>query len=595
MEFNNIAIVLCSLLLIFLLFKEISRNNKSRLIWRILASIIAVTCFALLVIPVKYQTKIQQNTGEIILLTEGTNPDSVAKIKGTKYSLPSADLKNIKTTVLPDLSYFLNTHKAIRKITIYGYGLTDEELKGLNGYEISFHPSLNPTGVSAANWPQKLKHSGGLSIQGNYQNNSDKTVKLLLKGLGNVVDSTFIEAQSNKKFSFKSKPKQSGRAVYELISFNGNDTLAKEPVPFIVEEQAPMKVLILASFPDFEYKFLKKWLFDNQYALAFRSQISKNKYSTDFLNMDSISINRISTSSLRKFDVLIIDEEELAALGQDEKTAINNAVNNGMGLFIRISNPKPLAVPGGNFARFENPATKDKHLSLFSKDGGYKFSQLPAEQTLYLKPSKNELPVIIDGNGKTLVNSNLKGSGKVLISSIASTFNWQLSGKTADYTNYWSEILSKAARKKIETQFVKTSPQFPLINQQIHFVTDLASAGKIPSLKAEGVKLAPKQNLELPFEWDAVFWPVNSGWNNLSVNQSDVSFFVYKNNDWLTLKNQQKINSTRQYSIISKNQEAKSSSNNIFIQEEVSIWWFFTGFLFAIAFLWYESRILDTK
>lgn len=595
MEFKHVVLILSMLLLIFLLYKEISSANKARLFWRILATIVAVTCFALLVIPIKYNSGLKQHADEMTLITEGANPDDLNKVQGAKYTLnASASLKN-KSIFIPDLPYFLATHKDIRKLDIYGSGLNDNELKSLEGYELNFHPSEIPSGIISASWQAKIKSTERLTVQGIYQNNSEKMVKLLLKGLGNPIDSISVEANTNKSFSFNTRPKQTGKAVYQLISFQGQDTLAKEPVPFAVDEQMPMKILILASFPDFEYKFLKKWLYDNQYPLAFRSQISKNKYSSDFLNMDKLNLNQINGSALRKFDVLIVDEEELAAITPAERAAIDNAVNAGMGLFIRISNPKPLSPASSRFVRFESPVPKDKQLSLAIKDDNYRFSKLPLEQTLYLKPSQNDQALVADAGGKVLVNSTLKGAGKILISSLSSTFNWLLSGKTSDYTTYWSEILSKAARKRIETQTLKIVPQFPSVNEQARLIVELSMSGKAPSLKTDNIKLAPRQNMELPFEWDATFWPAKSGWNDLSINQVGESFFVYKKEDWQALKYQQTINSTLEFVNNAHKKETKTKISDSIIQKEVSIWWFFAGFLFASAFLWFESRILDTK
>ncbi|KQR70112.1 hypothetical protein [Pedobacter sp. Leaf176] len=595
MEFKYIVLILSMLLMVFMLYKEINKTKKARLFWRILASILAVSCFALLVIPIKYNSSLKQNANEITLITEGTHPDTLARVSGTKYALDSSGSKSNKLIFIPDLSYFLATHKDVRKVNIYGNGLPDEELENLIGYELNFHPSEIPTGIISANWQAEIKTTEQLTVQGIYQNRSKKNVKLLLKGLGTSIDSISVDGKSNKSFSFKTRPKQTGKAIYQLISFQGQDTLAKEPVPFAVGEQTPMKILILASFPDFEYKFLKKWLYDNQYSLAFRSQISKNKYSSDFLNMDKLNLNQINGSSLRKFDVLIIDEEELAAITPVERAAIDNAVNTGLGLFIRISNSKPLTPLSGRFGRVESPAAKDKQLNLAIKNEQYKFSKLPLEQTLYLKPSQNDQALVADASGKILVNSTIKGSGKILISSLSTTFNWLLAGKINDYTTYWSDILSKAARKKIEVQTLKIVPQFASVNKQARFIVDLSTPGKIPTLKIEETKLAPRQNIELPFEWDATFWPTRAGWNNLSINQSNESFFIYEKEDWLALKNQQTLNSTLNFLDKSNNKEAKTTTTAIIVQENLSPWWFFMGFLIASAYLWFESRIMDRK
>ncbi|GAA4198801.1 hypothetical protein GCM10022289_08120 [Pedobacter jeongneungensis] len=592
MEFKYIAILVALLLLGFLLFKEIKRLNKARLFWRILANIIAIACFVLLIIPIKYETHLHQRADEIILLTQGTHPDSVASLKGKKYALSSIDLKNIKATSIPDLSYFLKTNPNIRKLNIYGYGLNAVELEKLKGYQVKFHPSANPNGIIAAYWQEKLKATDVLAVQGHYQNTSKQTIKLLLKGLGKTVDSTTIEGKSNKTFSFKTTPKQSGKAIYQLIALQKNDTLSKEPIPIQVGDQPAMKVLILASFPDFEYKFLKNWLYENQYPLAFRSQISKNKFASDFLNIDSVNLNQINALTLKKFDILIIDEDELAAINPNERASINVAVNSGMGLFIRVSGQKALTTLSGRFNRFESPVLKDKPLNLSLTEDHFKFKPLPIEQALFLKSGDHDQSIITDAGGKTLVNSSISGAGKIMVSTLSSTYNWLLSGQKTDYATYWSKLLSSAAKKRNEILSVNILPQFPTVNQKTRIITDLATSGKMPTLKIDDFALSPRQNMELPFQWDAFYWPQQAGWTNLQVNQSIQSVYIYEKTDWQTLKNQQTLKDTRQFIKNLGATENRPQLTDSIIEEEVSTWWFFAGFLLAAAFLWYEARIL---
>ena len=595
MEFKYIAILVGLVLLAFLLYKEVNRTNRARLIWRILANIVAVSCFMLLIVPIRYKTHVKQNADEVILLTAGTNPDSVAKLKGKKYAFPSVNLKNTKATPLSDLSYFLKSNPNIRKLNIYGYGLNAAELKDLKGYQIIFHPSANPGGIISANWPAKLKTSEPLQVQGTYQNSGSETVKLLFKGLGKTVDSIAIEAKSNKSFSFKTNPKQTGKAIYELIALQKNDTLAKEPVPVQVSDQTPMKVLILTSFPDFEYKFLKNWLYENQYPLAFRSQISKNKFAFDFLNIDSINLNQINISSLKKFDILIIDEEELAAIGPNERSSIALAVNNGMGLVIRVTNTKALTTLSGKFGRFESPVLKGKALNLIMIEDHHKFNPLPLEQAVFLRASQADQPIVADASGKTVVNSSISGYGKVLVSTLSATYNWLLSGQKTDYATYWSKLLANAARKRNDIQSINIIPQFPVMHQKMRIITDLAASDKVPVLKMDSILLSPRQNMELPFQWDAFYWPQKSGWTNLKVNQAIEPVYIYKKTDWETLKNQQKLDETHQFIKNLSTTEAKNKLTDAIVEEEVSLWWFFAGFLLATGFLWYESRILAVK
>jgi hypothetical protein len=597
MEFKYIAIISGIILFVFLLYKEVNRTNKSRLVWRIIASLFAVTCFVLLIIPISYKTHFKQAANEITLITEGANIDSVRSIKGKKYLLAdqTADFKSIKASSLVSLPYFLKSNPDFKKLNVYGYGLTKEELENLNGQQIAFHPSENPTGIISCSWNQNLKTTEQLFIQGVYQNNTSKNIKLILTGLGNQLDSVSIKEKSSFPFNFKNKPQQTGKAVYKLIALQGKDTISVDPVPFQTSISTQMKVLILASFPDFEYKFLKKWLYENQYPLAFRSQISKNKFSTDFLNLESQNLNQISAQVLKKFDVLIIDEEELNALSSTEKAAINQSLNNGMGLFIRISDPKAGVNISNTFGRYELSDLKDKTLALNFKNDEYKFSKLPAGQTLFLKAGQNDQPVITDANKNILVNSQLKGFGKLLVSTIPSTYNWLLSGKKLDYTSFWSLVLSSVAKKKITPSTVQVLPEFPTVNQKTRFIIEQTESNNTPVVEFGSSKLSLRQNIALPFQWDATIWSTQNGWNSLTVNQSEKSFYVFDKNDWKTLKNQQKIISNSQFVKNSKSNVDNSTEIDHVNTKEISIWYFFIGFLFASAFLWYESRILQNK
>lgn len=594
MDFKIIAVVICSLLLFFLLFKEITRKDKSKLIWRILANIFSVASFLFLIIPLKYKTVIQQSLNEINLITAGVDADTISKIKSIKYTFANDDdypaQKGIKTTQIPDLAYFVKTHPEINKINIFGYGLNESELENLNGYHINFHPSNKINGIISANWASRLKSTKQLLVQGIYQNSSDNNVKLILKGFGNSIDSLTIKPNTSSNFSFKSQPKQIGKAVFSLIALSGKDTLSKEPVPFIVNEQPEMKVLILGSFPDFEYKFLKKWLVDNHYPLAYRSKISKDKYTTDFLNVSNTSISNISASALKAFDVLIIDENELSSISAGEKVAIQTALSNGLGVIIRISNPKSSGIFSDKFSRFESPIQKDKGVN--SKYEDVKLNKLPVEQSIFLTASDNNQILITEASGKILAASKLNGLGKLTATTLSTTYNWILAGKESDYAIYWSALLSKTARKKSANLSVKVLPQFPVVNQKTNFIIDLAENNKTPKIKINELPLSPRQNMELSFQWDVTDWPKVEGWNTLTINQTPTPVFIYSKDNWQSLKNYSKIKQTENFIRNNKSQISKNAVSEQIITNEVSKWWVFTFFILSTGFLWLESRVL---
>ncbi len=517
MEFKYGVFLVCLAFSIFLIVKEVKREDRSRLIGRLLASVFMVACFALLIIPVRYSIKREQPEGELNFYTEKTNS-------------------------FADLSYHLKAHPEIKKINIHGYGLSADEIKKLKDYQLSFYPLAPPSGFTSASWPNKIKATEKLIVQGAYQNNTSKVVKLKLFGFGATLDSATIRPNAKANFAFTNHPKQLGKAVFSLIAMHDKDTITAEPVPFEVENKEPVSVLILASFPDFEYKFLKKWLFENQFKIASRTQISKNKYHTEFLNREAVNLNQINNALLKDIDVVIIDEEE-------NTPEIIKAVNAGMGLIVRAK---------------------------------------------AIKISPYHQPLLSDTAGKVNVDSRLSGMGKIITTTIPSTYNWQLAGKQAEYSRFWSLLFANALRKKIKNYAYRIEPRWPTVGEKTRLIWSV-SDNRPPFVSMDSLVIAPRQNMELPFLWDGFFWSKTSGWITLSVNQNSENIFNYEKEDWAAAKNLEKLEATA-YFVTNQNKKAlKSTKVEYRTIEELSKWWFFIGFIAAISFLWYEQRFLASK
>ena len=530
MEFNYSVILICLGFAVFLIVKEIRRNDTSRIGWRLAASIFMIISLALLIIPITYSTKKLAPAHELNLLTEGTSLDP--------NSYPKQSIH------LADLNYHLKLHPEIRKINVYGYGLSDNELKMLKGYQLSFHPVTIPLGFISVSWPKKLGISAQLIVQGVYHNPTNKAVKLKLTGLGGDLDSLLIKANTKSKFSFSTQPKQIGKAVFNLLALQRKDTLSAEPIPFEVIRKPPIRILILASFPDFEYKFLKKWLYENQYAVAFKSQISKDKYSTEFLNQKAVNLNQINQDLLKTIDLVICDEGELTA-------AISTAVNNGMGLIVRVNN-------------------------------------------LPLKKVVDHQPLLKDENGKVVVDSRLSGMGKIITTTIAATYQWQLAGKQVDYSRFWSLLFTKSLRKKAEEHTFEIEPKWLTMDEKVRLMVSVSDV-EPPLIFVDSVRIAPRQNMELPFLWDGFFWPKISGWHTLTVNQSVENIYSYKRTDWKAIKNFDKLKTTLNFIANSNKAQLKLEKMEYPVVTTVNKWWFFFIFLTMISFLWYEQRFLANE
>jgi len=311
MMWNILVATASFLLLVFLLWKEVRRKNKLRLTWRLLASVLAVTSLLCLAIPPFYHGKRSMvSNKEILLLTDGFSKDSLNKYRSPspqKTLIYTADktvfqtLKSPAVQLVADLGLWRKTIPANTALHVLGFGLKEEELQSLNQQPVRFNAPELPSGIQKLNWTHRLNSGENFRVQGNFLNQTDAKIKLVLKGLNTGLDSIEIGAKRSMGFSFSTVPKQSGQAVFRLIALSGKDTVENEPIPLIIEPAKTLKVLILSASPDFESRFLKNWLSENAYGVAARSTISKKKHDHGFCQYEQAATGKNYANFAGKF------------------------------------------------------------------------------------------------------------------------------------------------------------------------------------------------------------------------------------------------------------------------------------------------------
>ena len=344
-DWKYIAAMLCIFLLLFLIIKEGKRKKKSHLLWRMFATVTAVTSLACLAFPITYTTRGNGTTNnEAIILTAGYSPDSVHKFLSNNNSqLPVITLdKNIddkhefNVSYVPDIQLLAAGYKNINTFHIFGFGLNKEELATLYGTAILFHPNHLSSGITSVSWTSHLQPGEKLMVQGMYNNASSAKAKLVISRFNTALDSAYIGSNKKEAFSLTVLPKAEGRSTYSIAAVTNNDTVEKETIPAEVEQGKKIRVLMLSSSPDFDAKFLKNNLSDKGYSVAARTIISKNKYASDYVNMPAVSLENINASVLNKFDILIADATALSSLSKSEGTMIQSQIaQKNMGLVIK--------------------------------------------------------------------------------------------------------------------------------------------------------------------------------------------------------------------------------------------------------------------
>jgi hypothetical protein len=581
------------LLAVFMVYHEVKRANRKRLTLRILAVLFSASALLFLIVPIRYHTERSRNPKAMHFLTEGM---VAADLSGDEYFTSDhaivKTLGNDRVSYIPDLLYHLATHPEISSVNVYGYGLPEYVLNKLQDINFSFHPGSLPTGFMAGSWSEILPASEVQRVQGLFNNSSDRPVKVLLEGLGTRLDSVMIPARKQMSFTLSCTPRQIGPAVYQLQAFSGAEKIATEEVPFQVVEQPKTKILVLASFPDFENKFLRNWLLDHKYSALFRTRISKDKFSTDQVNAEGAESAILTAATFKKYDLVIADEEELTNLGA-LNAALQHEVQAGLGLLLRLNE----AEPGSKFSRMFNiRSTRDSITTTVQpvlSENGQQLKALPMRQPVYLAANSTQQILLADPKGNALVNTALQGNGRVTATTIPATFNWVLNASTSDYSNYWSTLIKKTARKSTNDFYWDVEPKMPKVGEQVKINFQHGTEG-MPSLQLNSENLAVQQHLVLPFYWQSSFRAKQQGWTTFSTSAGkEQALYVYAASAWPLVKAKKMIIDNTSFEKLQDEKKVAAQDVVQKLEKSVSRWIFFILFLVSVGFLWFETKILQ--
>ncbi|MEO5998921.1 MAG: hypothetical protein ABIN89_19300 [Chitinophagaceae bacterium] len=600
---NYIIVAVCLATVLFLVWKETQRANRSHLVWRIVSTVLTAACLLFMVIP--FTIKVQgtkESSREIVWLTEGYHPDSLKIfLENTHedFSLHTSDISILKSALpfhpifIAEPALLIDSIKSFRALHVFGYGFTKDEIKKLNKMPVIFHASPLPAGLVAINWSTFLKAGELLLIRGSFNNVRPAPVKLILNGLHTNLDSLVIPAGKQQTFELRTHPKQRGRAVYTLLALAGKDTVESENIPVEVDSISTIKILILAASPDFENKFLKNWLFKNGYQLVIRTAISRDKYQKEYLNSNEVKVNRVTHLLLDKFDVVIADAEELAALSREELASIRSRVEeHGLGLIVKADS---FAAPGAFYAKpfpvFHSTGNIRKRLVLHWRSDSSSTPASGGNAPALIRKLPGTQPLVSDEMSRIYCSSSLYGLGKLVVTTLNNTFSWQLAGNDSAYHSLWSMILQKAAPPGGSKQNWLIEPALPRLNEPVQ-ITLRSKIPVKPQVNLEKSNIYFQQNPWLPLEWTGNFWPTRAGWQNIQTeNGQNLSLYVYENTDWKSIYAYEKYKLTKKYAH-EKLQEIKIAEpvKEKYDQLPLPKIYFYLIILVGTAYLWGEKK-----
>ena len=527
------------LLAVGLSVAAVRRANRQRLALRLVAGWAAAAGLWGLAYPPARAVPVSRQ--EAIVLTADYQADTLQLLlrqpgAGTplwRYGArPTAD-----TPALHSLLALRERTPALRRVHVLGRGLPPAALAEAGPLPLVLHRDAPAfAGFAAAQWSRQLTLGQTLEVQGRLAAPTGKAPTwVVLRAAGRGQDSVKLAADGG--FRLRYQPKATGLTTYELRARRGAATVAREPVPVEVGAAPPLRVLLLASAPGFEFRFLKDHLAARQHAVALRVQVSRGLTQTDFLNQPAHDLRRLTPALLARYDALIVDDGTLTALRGAEVRALRAAIERtGLGLIL-LADPAalPRALPGrAAFAVRPGPAADLRPQPLRWPEGPpHAVALLPASLRL-----RGAEALATDARRRPVVGVVRAGAGRVAVSAVAATFSWLLQRPQAEtYDAFWSRLLTAVARPVPPAARWQVLTPWPRPHAPVALrleTTRLPAAP--PTVAAAGrpaVPLALRQDTRLP-EWStARFWPAAAGWHRAQLpGQPDHWFYVFAADAW---------------------------------------------------------------
>ncbi|WP_109097407.1 hypothetical protein [Aquimarina sp. AU58] len=558
------------------IWKEWPEFGKRRFWIKITISFLAITSLAIIALKPAISTA-NTITTKMVLLTEGYDKeqlDSLARIhKKLKKHLYKANHPIFDGVDTPD------------SVFVLGYGVKPYDLWQLDNYNVSYLGRKTPSGVIRFKYDYKNTVGKRQVFTGLYAN-PQKGNRLILEGPGGAgLDSVSLLVGEQQKFEFTTNLNVKGNYLFSLVE---KDTLGKilstDPIPLIVEDSTPLKIVVINGFPTFETKYLKNYLAEMGHQVLVRSQITKGRYKFEYFNMERVPMGTFSKKNLESFDLVIIDANSLKNLGRASRIALENSVKeNGLGIFIQPDSNFFRASNGlgaFNFVSEKNTETRlDSETKAKLSKHAFVFKDEFLLQHIHTKP-----------NTKIISGYKRIGNGRVGTTVLENTYELVLDGHTTAYQQIWSKLITSLSRK--ETPQIEWETTSIIAYKDHPFTFEVRTSISKPIVKTnKKYSVSMRSDIDIKNLWKGVTYPRDFGWNTQFIEQDTTKVFEYFVADTSHWKSQMV------YKTIEENKRHyKKSLKSETIQNHtirpIPLLGFYLLFLLCAGYLWLEPKLL---
>jgi hypothetical protein len=530
------------------------------------------------------------DTHSLTVYTAGA--ESAPHHAGLAVALPEAS-QHPSVERVPDLATALRRYPQVQHLHIVGAGLEARDREVARAYSLSLQTQAQtPSGIVALQASSEVALGNVYRIAGRIAGVADANIELF-DPAGQRVQQVSPDPQGY--FHLQAMARAPGLSTFDLRLLDQAGKVHEElTLPLHVTTPAAPRLLLLATAPSPELKYLRRWAVDAGLSLHSRLGAGAGL----MLGDAPIAIN---TETLRGFDTVLLDQRSLQALSDAEFRALLSAIEEGLGLLVRID---------GALAPAEKQRMARLGLALESRTQPRAFllpsmPSLTASATLahtatvpetaialqYVPLSTTTpalVPFMLDRTGQAAGYWRARKRGRVAVVTLVDSYRLVLDGQAAQHASLWSEAVRHVARSLATTEAA---------------AIDLPDAAQHPAWQGERIALcglddtakvlAPDQT-QTPVYLDpntgtqrcAAFWSAQSGWHQVSTATQQQAFYVWGNSEGKALRLQKIMDATRTL----VDPTAPSTTDNTPAQPTLAWRWLLAWLLLATAVWWAERR-----
>jgi len=504
--------------------------------WRLALLLLAQPVCATLLYFALMPPSLPGEAGTLVVATAGSTAAQLGEGRGGEafVALPEAPaLADVER--VPDLATALRQHPGTRRVRIVGAGLVDRDRDSVQGMAVDFTANPPPRGLVELQAPRQVVAGADFVVAGRANDLRGGSAELIDPGRRRV-DRVALPADG--RFTLTASPRVAGTASFTVRLRDAKQAIVEDvELPLQATAATPPRVLLLAGAPGPEVKYLRRWARDA--GITLQTQISVGGGMQ--LGDAPVAIN---AANLGRFDLVILDERAWSALGDSQRAALNDAINNGLGVLLRVTAaPSPIerrrlqslgfAVAGGSdsatvklapTARDEDatrarigPGTPDA-----PKSHDAALPDIPAltRRDLRFQPG-DAVPLLRDDAGTWMSAWRAQGRGRIALWTLTDSYRLVLAGRDDLHGEIWSNALATIGRPQARNDLAieGEARQYERIA-----LCALGAAANVRTPAGDTVALL-RDPATGPRNC-AAFWPRQAGWHQLRSGEQTLSFFV---------------------------------------------------------------------